>query len=57
MIEGVRDCLKKGSRVEVHNKTRNRSFQTEHSLSQRQVQIVLAGSLISVVREELGSPV
>ena len=55
VIEEVRDCLKKGPRVKVHNKTRDHSFEAEHSLSPRQVNILLAGSLINVVRDELGS--
>lgn len=52
VIDGVRDCLEADKSVEVHNQTQKQSYWLEHSLSPRQVSIILAGSLVSTVREE-----
>jgi aconitate hydratase len=50
-IEGVRAALQTGRRLNVFNQTRNESYVLEHRLSSRQVDIVLAGSLINLVRK------
>ena len=49
-IPDLRRVLQKGRRVSVRNVTRNETYETEHSMSDRQVEIVLEGSLINVVR-------
>jgi aconitate hydratase len=49
-IPDLRRALQKGERVSVRNLTRNETYETEHSMSDRQVEIVLEGSLINVVR-------
>lgn len=54
-IEGVRSGLKQGSRFTVENRSKNTTFQVQHALSRRQVEMVLAGSLINEVRNRKGS--
>jgi predicted aconitate hydratase len=51
-INDARGRLQSGKPVEVRNKTRNQTYRTEHHLSPRQIKIVLAGSLINVVRDQ-----
>ena len=53
-IPDVRAAIQKGSRLKVLNKHKGHSYQTEHSMSDRQVQIMLSGSLINMVRKRLG---
>jgi aconitate hydratase len=50
-IAGVRDQIQAGSIVTVQNRTRGEAYDLRHQLSDRQVEIVLTGSLISVIRE------
>jgi aconitate hydratase len=49
-INDVRGAIQKGRKVSVRNMTRNETYETEHSMSDRQVRIVWEGSLINVVR-------
>jgi predicted aconitate hydratase len=49
-IPDVRSALQKGGRVSVRNVTRNEMYETRHSMSDRQIEIVLQGSLINIVR-------
>jgi predicted aconitate hydratase len=49
-IPDLRNALQKGRTLSVRNMTRNETYETEHSMSDRQVEIVLEGSLINVVR-------
>jgi aconitate hydratase len=51
-IENAREALQQGGEVTVQNQTRNESYRMRHGLSPEEVNIILAGSLISVVREE-----
>jgi len=50
----VRGAIQRGRRLEVINKTKDHTYLTEHSMSERQVQIMLAGSLINAVRKKIG---
>ncbi|MBW3660992.1 MAG: aconitate hydratase [Gemmatimonadetes bacterium] len=43
----VRAEVREGTRVTVENRTKDRAFTVEHELSDRQVEMILAGSLIS----------
>jgi predicted aconitate hydratase len=47
----IRQVLSQGKRVRIANKTRNETYETEHALSERQLEMVLEGSLINVVRK------
>jgi len=53
-ILDVRGAIQRGRRLEVINKTKDHTYLTEHSMSERQVQIMLAGSLINAVRKKIG---
>ncbi|HET6724636.1 MAG TPA: aconitate hydratase [Gammaproteobacteria bacterium] len=52
MIENARDALIGGGTVKVTNKTRNKAYETVQSMSKRQIEMVLKGSLLTVVREK-----
>jgi hypothetical protein len=49
-ISNLRTSLQKRERIGVGNVTRNDTYETEHTVSDRQVEIVLEGGLINVVR-------
>lgn len=52
-IPEVEQSLKNGDKkMEVRNKTKDRRFEVEHSLTARQVEMVLKGSLINLMREK-----
>lgn len=53
-IVDVRETIQRGRRLEVINKTKDHIYLAEHSMSERQVKIMLAGSLINAVREKIG---
>jgi aconitate hydratase len=50
LMENLRRTLEQGNRLTVHNKTRNEAYAVAHKLTSRQVQMILAGSLINVIR-------
>ncbi len=52
-IEGLPDAVSSGSRMNVHNRTKDTMFDVEHDLTRREVEMVLAGSQISVVRRHM----
>lgn len=54
-IEQVRAGLKQGNRFTVENRSKNTTFEVQHALSRRQVEMILAGSLINEVRNRKGS--
>ena len=53
-IENVRSALQAGTNLPVHNQTKNVTFEVRHFLSARQIEMILEGSLITVVRKEIG---
>jgi aconitate hydratase len=50
-IIDVHHFLHQGNRIKVTNKTKNTPYITQHSLSERQIEMILEGSLINVVRK------
>ncbi len=54
-LEGVRAAIEGSATVTVVNETKGDSYKAEHDMSERQVDMVLAGSLINQVRERLGA--
>jgi aconitate hydratase len=50
-FEGLRDAIQSGNEVKMTNKTRDRTYTLQHHMSQRQIEMVLEGSLINVVRK------
>ncbi|MGH8428449.1 MAG: aconitate hydratase, partial [Gammaproteobacteria bacterium] len=51
-FEGLREAIENGNEVKVTNKTKNKTFTCEHQLSKRQIEMVLAGSLLNVVKKK-----
>jgi aconitate hydratase len=47
----IRQVLRQGSSIRFKNKTKNEEYETEHTLTERQIEMVLEGSLINVVRK------
>jgi len=50
-LRGVREALRNGNTVKIENQTKGQSYDTIHTMSQRQADIVLRGGLINAVRE------
>jgi aconitate hydratase len=48
----LREQIKSGHEVEVRNVTKDTTFTMEHDLSERELEMVLSGSQISVVKKE-----
>jgi len=51
-IPDVRSAILKGHSVKVINLTKNETYETEHSMTHYQVDMVLAGSLINLVKQK-----
>ncbi len=51
-FQNLREAIRNGSEVEVTNKSRGQTITCEHQLSSRQVEMVLEGSLLDVVRKK-----
>jgi aconitase A len=51
-IQDIRNTLKTGNRVTVINTSKNETYVTEHSLIQREIEMVLAGGLINLIRQK-----
>jgi aconitate hydratase len=49
--QDIHRVLSQGKRVRIINKTKNETYDTEHTLSERQLEMVMEGSLINVVRK------
>ena len=52
VIENIIDQIKSGSRLIVKNKTKNKDIPVNVSLSERQVEIILAGGLINYTKKQ-----
>ena|GEM_PF-3675331 len=52
-IADIHASLQPDSSFEVINRTRGHSYATEHHLNQRQVDIVLAGGVLNLVKARL----
>lgn len=48
----IHQVLSRGKRIRITSKTKNETYETEHALSDRQIEMVLEGSLINVVRKK-----
>jgi aconitate hydratase len=49
-IDDVRSAIQKGKKLNVINKSRNENYEVEHAMSERQIEMVLKGSLINLVK-------
>lgn len=52
VLTGIRDALSAGTKISVHNKTRNENYKVRHGLSARQIGMLLSGGLISWLQEK-----
>lgn len=50
VVDGVREALAGGHRLVLENTTRGRAIEVTHALSPRQVEMVLAGSVLTLFR-------
>jgi len=50
-VVDINKSLAQGNRFTVHNKTRTETYKLSHALSSRQVEMILEGGLINVVRK------
>lgn len=50
-LTNLRQALQDGSQIQVHNKTRDERYTLRHDMSERQCDMVLKGSLLTLVRE------
>jgi aconitate hydratase len=50
-ILDVRQNISQDNRIRVLNKTRKETYDTQHSLSERQIEMILEGGLINAVRK------
>ena len=51
-LENLRSSIGSGARVTVRNQTGNWSFEAEHDLTEREIDMVLLGSQINIVRRQ-----
>jgi aconitate hydratase len=52
VMTGIRDALSAGTKISVHNKTRDENYKVRHGLSARQIGMLLSGGLISWLQEK-----
>jgi len=51
ILSSLREAVRHGNQVKVINKTKGETYATVHMMTERQVEMVLAGSLINLMRE------
>lgn len=51
-LRGVRSAIKKGHDITVTNKTKNQTYKARHSMSDRQVEVMLSGGMINYFRKK-----
>jgi len=49
-IDDIRNSIKRGKDLNVINRTKDENYKVEHAMSGRQIEMVLAGSLINLVK-------
>ena len=50
-VENVRAAIQSGDRVNVYNETKDETYTAKHDLSSREIEMLLEGSLINVVKQ------
>ncbi len=50
-LENLRECIESGEEIIVKNKTQDKEIPVKHSLSERQVDVILAGNIINYFKE------
>jgi aconitate hydratase len=51
ILTDLREAIRRGNQVTVLNETKRETYNTEHAMTERQIEMVLAGSLINLMRE------
>ncbi len=51
-LAGLRRALSRGESLQLRNRSRDQSYEVEHGMSERQVRMVLEGSLINLARRQ-----
>ncbi len=54
-LTGLRDAIQNGTEVEVENVTKGETYVAEHDLTSREIDMVLEGSQIGVVKKEFAA--
>ncbi len=52
LLEDLRKVIQKGQKINVSNLSKSETYELEHTMSDRQIEMVLEGSLINVVRKK-----
>jgi aconitate hydratase len=55
VLDDLRDTIREGAEVEVYNQDKDETYVLEHDLSDRELQMVLEGSQIGVVKKEFAT--
>jgi len=55
ILDDLRDTIQKGTEVEVYNQDKDETYVLEHDLSDRELQMILEGSQIGVVKKEFAT--
>lgn len=53
LIEDIRIVLTEGNSIILKNKTKGESYITHHTLTRRQIKMILEGSLINIIRKKI----
>ena len=48
----LHSIIRNGTKISLLNETKNETYETEHTLSERQIEIILNGSLINLVKKQ-----
>jgi len=56
VLDGIREALAAGTEITVHNRTRNEDYAARQNFSQRQIDMLLAGGLISWLHARRAGP-
>jgi aconitate hydratase len=52
LIDDIENVIKHSKRISIVNKSKNENYNTEHAMSARQIEMVLAGSLINLIKNK-----
>jgi len=52
VFDDIRNAIQNGSAVTVKNKTQGTTFDAKHAMTDRQIQMILEGSLINMIRKQ-----
>ena len=51
-LDSVPKMFDNGNSIEIKNYSKNETYKMDHSLSERQIKILLAGGLINIIQQE-----